>query len=54
LKTYASLIEKSPLKREIVEGADIQIFRELVSGIYFGEKFTDPEGEDLRCVQIQP
>ncbi|MGN7864060.1 3-isopropylmalate dehydrogenase [Chryseobacterium sp.] len=45
LKTYASLIEKSPLKREIIEGADIQIFRELVSGIYFGEKFTDPEGE---------
>lgn len=44
LKTYASLIEKSPLKREIIEGADIQIFRELVSGIYFGEKFTDPEG----------
>lgn len=45
LKTYASLIDKSPLKREIIEGADIQIFRELVSGIYFGEKFTDPEGE---------
>lgn len=45
LKTYASLIEKSPLKREIIEGADIQIFRELVSGIYFGEKFTDPDGE---------
>ncbi len=45
LKTYASLIEKSPLKREIIEGADIQIFRELVSGIYFGEKFTDPEGQ---------
>ncbi|WP_223598649.1 3-isopropylmalate dehydrogenase [Chryseobacterium sp. GVT01B] len=44
LKTYPSLIDKSPLKREIIEGADIQIFRELVSGIYFGEKFTDPEG----------
>ncbi|HAO08218.1 MAG TPA: 3-isopropylmalate dehydrogenase [Chryseobacterium sp.] len=43
LKTYASLIEKSPLKREIIEGTDIQIFRELVSGIYFGEKFTDEE-----------
>ncbi|AKK74187.1 3-isopropylmalate dehydrogenase [Chryseobacterium gallinarum] len=44
LQTYPSLIEKSPLKREVIEGADIQIFRELVSGIYFGEKFTDPEG----------
>lgn len=45
LKTYSSLIEKSPLKREIIEGTDIQIFRELVSGIYFGEKFTDEEGQ---------
>lgn len=43
LKTYASLIDKSPLKKEIVEGTDIRIFRELVSGIYFGEKFTDEE-----------
>jgi 3-isopropylmalate dehydrogenase len=45
LKTYASLIDKSPLKREIIEGTDIQIFRELVSGIYFGEKYTDPDGK---------
>lgn len=43
LKTYSSLIDKSPLKREVIEGTDIQIFRELVSGIYFGEKFTDEE-----------
>lgn len=45
LKTYSSLIEKSPLKKEIIEGTDIQIFRELVSGIYFGEKFTDEDGQ---------
>lgn len=45
IKTYESLIKKSPLKKEIVDGTDIQIYRELISGIYFGEKFTDENGE---------
>lgn len=31
-----SLIESSPLKREIVEGVDILVVRELTGGIYFG------------------
>ncbi len=44
LKTYASLISKSPLKQEIIEGTDIQIYRELISGIYFGEKHTEEDG----------
>ena len=45
IKTYDSLLKKSPLKKEIVDGTDIQIYRELISGIYFGEKFTDKNGE---------
>jgi len=45
LKTYSSLISKSPLKQEIIEGTDIQIYRELISGIYFGEKFTEENGD---------
>ena len=31
------LADSSPLKRELVEGVDILIVRELVGGIYFGQ-----------------
>lgn len=38
VKVPAALAEYSPLKRELVEGADLVIVRELVGGIYFGER----------------
>ena len=34
---FPALVEASSLKREIVEGLDIMIVRELTSGVYFGE-----------------
>ena len=42
------LIDASPLKREIVEGVDILVVRELTGGIYFGQPrgiFTTETGE---------
>jgi 3-isopropylmalate dehydrogenase len=37
---YAALADASSLKRELVEGLDILILRELTGGVYFGEPKT--------------
>ena len=37
VKIRKSLIDSSTLKKEIVEGVDLVVVRELISGIYFGE-----------------
>lgn len=41
-----SLLELSPLKSEIVKGTDFTVVRELVGGIYFGERQEQAESED--------
>lgn len=43
IKTYATLMHSSPLKREIIEGTDFIIFRELTGGIYFSDKSLNDE-----------
>ena len=45
---FPQLIDASSLKREIVEGVDIMVVRELTGGIYFGQPkgiFTTETGE---------
>lgn len=43
VKAFASLLHKSPLKEELVRGADFICIRELTGGMYFGEKYQDDE-----------
>lgn len=38
VETFKSLIDKSPLKNEIVDGVDFLCVRELTGGMYFGDK----------------
>jgi len=44
VRTYASLLDSSPLKNHLVEGTDMIIVRELTGGIYFGHKGREDNG----------
>ena len=44
VETFECLVHKSPLKDELVRGADFICIRELTGGMYFGEKH---EGDDM-------
>lgn len=44
VKAYDTLIDKSPLKEDIIKGVDISIYRELTGGIYFGQKQLSEDG----------
>lgn len=44
IQTFDCLVHKSPLRDELVRGADFICIRELTGGMYFGEKH---EGDDM-------
>jgi 3-isopropylmalate dehydrogenase len=52
---YPALAESSSLKKEVVEGLDIMIVRELTGGVYFGEPktITDLGNGQKRAVDTQ-
>ncbi|ETD21402.1 MULTISPECIES: 3-isopropylmalate dehydrogenase [Prevotellaceae] len=41
VQTFKCLLHKSPLKDELIKGADFICIRELTGGMYFGEKYQD-------------
>ncbi len=43
--TFPSLIDKSPLKQERIEGTDLVFLRELTGGIYFGDRGRKDNGD---------
>ncbi|MGM9748931.1 MAG: 3-isopropylmalate dehydrogenase [Candidatus Cryptobacteroides sp.] len=45
VETFSSLVHKSPLKKEIVDGTDFLCVRELTGGMYFGEKGRKDNGD---------
>jgi 3-isopropylmalate dehydrogenase len=50
-RLYPMLVESSPLKRSVVEGADLMVIRELTGGLYFGEpRSIEGTGADRRGV----
>ncbi len=44
IKTYNALLDYSPIKKNIIEGTDFIVFRELTGGIYFGKKGKSKSG----------
>src|SRR3984957_7960556 len=45
-----ALYDASPLKREIIEGTDMLVVRELTGGIYFGEKTRTADRASDDCL----
>jgi 3-isopropylmalate dehydrogenase len=49
VKPLTALLDASPLKREIIEGTDLLVVRELTGGIYFGRKERQADSATDEC-----
>src|ERR1051326_199385 len=55
VRAYASQLDSSPLKNELVEGADMIIVRELTGGISYGTpRGIFEDGAEIRAVNPMP
>src|ERR1700754_2964016 len=50
VRPLPALYEASPLRREIIEGTNLLVVRELTGGIYFGEKTRTEDSASDACV----
>ena len=50
VRPLPALYDASPLRREIIEGTDLLVVRELTGGIYFGEKTRTADRASDDCV----
>ena len=44
ISPFKSLLHRSPLRQDLVDGADFVVVRELTGGIYFGQKGRSEDG----------
>ena len=49
VRPLPALYDSSPLRRDVIEGTDLLVVRELTGGIYFGEKRRTPESATDVC-----
>jgi len=49
VRPLPALYDASPLKREVIEGTDLLVVRELTGGIYFGEKTRSADAASDVC-----
>jgi 3-isopropylmalate dehydrogenase len=50
VKPIPALYDASPLRRELIEGTDLLVVRELTGGIYFGDKTRTKDSASDDCV----